>query len=321
MADGGRPVRGIGFAPAHHGEILQGMFYDDTGRLRRGLVTLRYPERGCQATFSPDASTTGILCPPGMSKAHRAASLAMSEFATDRSPATGGRIEIHSMIPRGIGMGSSTADVTATIRAIANFHNASPSAQEIGRMAVWAEGASDPVMIDDRVVLFAQREGVVLENLGHTLPRMIVVGCDADPETAEIATLEMAPVRYSAADIDTFCFLRTELRAAVAAGDVAGVGQVATASALVSQRFLAKPALEFLLDVCRSCDGCGVQVAHSGTVAGVIFDSRRYRVMQDIERCMERITLAGLPLTGVIGSNHAAMTDALTGVVMDREGV
>jgi uncharacterized protein involved in propanediol utilization len=246
-----------------------------------------------------------------MSKAHRAASLAMSEFTTDRSPATGGRVEIRSMIPRGIGMGSSTADVTATIRAIADFHGASPSAQEIGRMAVWAEGASDPVMIDDRVVLFAQREGIVLEILGHALPRMIVVGCDADPGTAEIATLELAPPRYSAADIDMFCFLRAEMRAAVAVGDVARLGQVATASTLISQRFLPKPALEFLLDVCGSCGGCGVQVSHSGTVAGVIFDSRRHQVMRNVERCVERIKLAGLPLTGVIGCNNVAMADVL----------
>jgi uncharacterized protein involved in propanediol utilization len=311
MSDDERPARGTGSASAHHGEIMQGMFYDDNGKLTRGLVTLQYPERRCYATFYPDRSGPEIRCPHGLSKAHRAATLAMSEFTTDRSPATGGRLEIRSTIPQGIGMGSSTADVTATIRAIADFHGARPSAQQVGRMAVRAEGASDPVMIDDRVALFAQREGVVLEILGHTMPTMIVVGCDADPGTAEIVTLDLTPAAYSAADIEVFCSLRAELRAAVATGDVARIGRVATASTLISQRFVPKPALELLLDVCWSCGGCGVQVAHSGTVAGVIFDSRRHGVMRNVERCVERMELAGLPLTGVIGRAQAARKDAL----------
>ena len=60
------------------------------------------------------------------------------------------------------------------------------------------------------------------------------------------------------------------------------------------------PALEFLLDACRSSDGCGVQVAHSGTVAGVIFDPRRPRADASAERCADRLEKAGLELTGVI---------------------
>jgi uncharacterized protein involved in propanediol utilization len=242
-----------------------------------------------------------------MWKARRAAALSMQEFSTSRSPVTGGCLEICSDIPPGIGMGSSTADVTAAIRAIADFHGATPATEQIARIAVAAECASDPIMIDDRVVLFSHREGSVLEIFGCRLPSMIVVGCEADPGTESIDTIALPPAVYSAADIEIFGFLRAELRAAVATGDVARLARVATSSAVISQRFLPKLAFDFLLDLCQRTGGCGVQVAHSGTVAGVIFDSQRDGVMASVDRCAAGIAEAGLSLTGVIECRQAAV--------------
>jgi uncharacterized protein involved in propanediol utilization len=289
-----------GSAPAHHGEILQGAFRDSQGRPRRALVTLPYPERGSRVTFYPDATRTEILCPPGMTKTQRAAAISMEEFGGAYSPRVGGRIEVSSTVPRGIGMGSSTADVTAAIRSIAAYNGVRPSAEDIGRIAVQAECASDPIMIDTGVALFAHREGVVLERLGSRLPGLTVVGCVAYPDVSGIDTLALEPAAYSDADVDAFTGLLFALRAAVAAGNAAGVGSVATASAQINHRFMPNPALEFLLDACRSSDGCGVQVAHSGTVAGVIFDPRRPRADASAERCADRLEKAGLELTGVI---------------------
>jgi uncharacterized protein involved in propanediol utilization len=305
-----RLTPGAGFASAHHGEILQGVFYNDKGKLRRGLVTLRFAERGSHATFYPYSMRADIISSPIMLKARRAAAFAMKELATDHSPVIGGYIDISSNVPRGIGMGSSTADVTAAIRAIADFHGITPSAEKISKIAVRAEWASDPIMIENQAVLFAQRDGVVLEIFGRKLPDMIVVGCNADPGTICIDTLALTPAVYTAADIEHFSFLRAELRVAVVNGDVARLGMVATSSALISQRFLPKSALEFLLDVCRSCRGCGVQVAHSGTVAGVIFDPRDRCVTMNVERCIRQIEKAGLPLTGVIGYRWVVPTNS-----------
>ncbi len=302
------PAHGAGSASAHHGEILQGVFYDDKGHLKRALVTLQCPEWKSYATFHPSLRQADITCTAGMWKARRAAIFSMTEFSTDRSPVIGGRVEICSDVPRGIGMGSSTADVTAAIRAVADFHGVTPTAEEIGRIAVQAESASDPIMIDDRVVLFSHREGSVLESFGRQLPSMVVVGCDADPGTGSIDTIALPPAAYSEADIDSFRSLRSELRAAVATGDVARLAQVATSSALISQRFLPKSAFGFLLDLCGRVGGHGVQVAHSGTVAGVIFDSRRDDAKEGIDRCVTAIDKAGLSLTGIIVRRQAAVT-------------
>ncbi|HEX4728598.1 MAG TPA: hypothetical protein VH298_12420, partial [Jatrophihabitans sp.] len=216
-----------------------------------------------------------------------------------RSPAKGGQIEITSTVPRGVGMGSSTSDVTATIRAVADSHRHPLTRDEVARLAVLAECASDSVMIEDQVVLFAQREAVVLEIFGQELPPILVLGCDTAPEQ-QVDTLRLPPAPYDDAEITRFGVLRAALRRAVATADVPLLGRVATASARINQRYLPKPQLETLLRLCERHGGCGVQVAHSGTVAGLIFDARAEQVADDIARCADALSRAGLAVTGII---------------------
>ncbi|MEP6525737.1 MAG: hypothetical protein ABJA86_01130 [Nocardioidaceae bacterium] len=295
---------GVGYAPAHHGELLQGKFYDQEGRLHRALVTLPQPGRGSQALFYPSQQHWGVVGTPELTKVRRAAILALREFSSHPAPAKGGQIEITSDVPRGIGMGSSTSDVTATIRAVADFHGVSLSREEVGRLAVLAECASDSIMIDDRVVLFAHREGVVLETFGPRLPPMIVVGCDTDPG-ARVDTLALQPADYNDREVGVFQVLRAGLRRAIATRDVALLGRVATASARINQRFLPKPILEALLDLCARCHGCGVQVAHSGTLAGLILDALLPGVEEAVQQCISEVRGFGLDVTTVIRDEPA----------------
>src|SRR6266550_5067021 len=210
---------GVGYAPAHHGELLQGVFDDGTGRLCRALVTLPQPDRGSRAVFYPSQHHWGVVGTPELAKVRRAAVRSLREFSTHPATAKGGHIEISSDVPRGIGMGSSTSDVTATIRAVADYHGVSLSPEEVGRLAVLAECASDSIMIDDRVVLFAHRDGVVLETLGHRLPPIVVVGCDTDPGGSGVDTLALRPAEYDPDEAGAFGVLRAALRRAIGTTD------------------------------------------------------------------------------------------------------
>jgi uncharacterized protein involved in propanediol utilization len=299
-AGGGLPTEvGQGFAPAHHGELLQGVFEDDTGQLRRGLVTLPHARLGTRAVFFPSQSHWGIVGTPELTKVRRAAMLALREFSTHPTPAKGGQIQIFSNVPRGIGMGSSTSDVTATIRAVADYHGVALSREEVGRLAVLAECASDSIMIDDRVVLFAHRDGLVVETFGFRLPPMVVIGCNADPG-AQVDTLRLQPADYNDDEVAAFKVLRAGLRRAVATEDVGLLGRVATASARINQRFLPKDRLETLLELVLHHGGCGVQVAHSGTVAGLIFDGRQPGLDHTIRRCLTDLEDLGVVITSLI---------------------
>jgi uncharacterized protein involved in propanediol utilization len=303
---------GVGYAPAHHGEVLQGMFYDEAGKLRRALVTLPDPGRGTRAVFYPSENHWGIVGTPELTKVRRAAIIALREFSRHPAPAKGGQIEITSDVPRGIGMGSSTSDVTATIRAVADYHGVTLSREEVGRLAVLAECASDSIMIDDRVVLFAHREGVVVETLGHRLPPMVVVGCDTQPGT-RVDTLGFQPAEYDDREIGAFQVLRAGLRRALATEDVALLGRVATASARINQRFLPKPNLDVLLELGERHGACGVQVAHSGTVAGLIFDARLPNVEERARRCAVGVEALGLVVTAAIGLAGSSPVPAWSG--------
>jgi uncharacterized protein involved in propanediol utilization len=245
-----------------------------------------------------------VLGPPELTKVRRAAMLTLRRFITHPAPAKGGRVEISSNVPRGIGMGSSTSDVTATIRAVADFHGVELTKDEVARLAVLAECASDSIMIDDRVVLFGHRDGVVLETLGHRLPPMFVISCDTEP-AARVDTLRLQPADYDDAEVAGFGVLRAALRRAVALADTALLGRVATASARINERYLPKPHLEFLLRTGLRHGGCGIQVAHSGTVAGLIFDALLPDAEERVRRCAAELgstaSTTGIAIIGLIG--------------------
>lgn len=254
---------GTGACGAHHGELLQGWFTDAAGDVRPGLVTLPVPGCAVRAAFTPGGGDVTVS-PTDRAKARRAARL-----AADAVGGSGGHLELRTTVPAGLGMGSSTADVVAAIRAVADAHDVVPSPRAVARIAVAAEAASDPLMFDGRPRLFAHRDGDVLEDLGAALPPLRVQGCLLE-RGRPVDTPSARPPRPSREDVRFYAGLRDRLRRAVATGDPELLGRVATASAL-----RARPGaeVELLCAVASSTGAVGVQIAHSGNVAGLIFDA------------------------------------------------
>ncbi|GLU45657.1 GHMP kinase [Nocardiopsis ansamitocini] len=294
-------ITGTGLAGCHHGEILQGVFSGEGGRPCRGLVTLPMSSPVARAVFTPLPGTPGehiVLDTPGRTKAARAAALAVAECARLAGrPACGGRLRVGGGAAPGLGMGSSTSDVIASIRAVAASFGARPSPGVVARLAVRAERASDPIMLGDRPVLFAQREGRVLEDFGPVLPAMAVVGC-LTGGGQPVSTLDL-PGGAVEGDVADYELLRAALRAAITDGDAAGVGRVSTESARLNQRVLPKAEFATLQDVARRCGAVGVQVAHSGNVAGLLFDAGVPDLDARLRSCGTRLRDHGLTATRI----------------------
>jgi uncharacterized protein involved in propanediol utilization len=125
-------------------------------------------------------------------------------------------------------------------------------------------------MFGPQTVLFAHREGKILEDFGSELPPMVIVGCNTDGDG--VSTLALRPAKYTRAEIDVLGQLRAQLRAAIRQRDLEAVAYVATISAQINQRHLALRAFNELEAVRRRSGALGLQIAHSGTVAGLIFD-------------------------------------------------
>ncbi|ANY08097.1 GHMP family kinase ATP-binding protein [Pseudonocardia sp. HH130630-07] len=257
---------GRGHAPCHHGELLQGFFRDGSGVPRPGLVTLPSPEPGVRADFIPATVGSGVTVhPPGRTKAARAARLALDAVGGPGTP--GGVLTLTGSVRPGLGLGSSTADVVAAVRAVADAAGARIGPHTLARLAVAAEAASDPLMFDDtRPRLFAQRDGNVLEVLPGRIPPLLVLGCLLDGGRP-VPTPAVRPPEPPAAVVDTYEALRAGLRTAFATGDAAATARIATRSARLHRT---DGEVDRLLAAVHPAGALGVQIAHSGNVAGVL---------------------------------------------------
>ncbi|WP_017582384.1 GHMP family kinase ATP-binding protein [Nocardiopsis valliformis] len=305
---------GTGQATCHHGEILQGVFLDERGRPTRGLVTLPMADPRTRAVFtpfSPRAPRRVVVDPPNRAKAARAAELAVTECArVGGVRPVGGYLSVRGGAAPGLGMGSSTSDVTAAVRAVAAGLGVELTPDAVARVAVAAEGASDPVMFGDRPLLFAQREGRILEELGPELPEMAVVGC-LTGSGQPVDTLSLVGTARRG-DIAVYERLRAALRTAITERDVAGVGHVCTESAILNQRALPKAELGTLREVARGCGAVGIQVAHSGNVAGILFDATDPELRARIDAAADRLGAAGLAPHRVFSTSAARTPSSST---------
>lgn len=291
---GAYPKEAYGSANFHHGEILQGVYVDENGRIHRGLISLICDVMGSQATFQPSLDNTVHVAPAWKVRAKRAAELTLDHLNTQHR---GGLLTIKSHIPFGWGLGSSTSDVTATIRAVANASGSKLPGHCIAELAVRAEIASDPLMFGDRVVLFAHREGHIIEDLGDCLPPLEVLGFNTDPQGNGINTLAYKPARYGWRDIEAFRAMIGLMRRAVQVRASHLVGRVASASARINQQHLPKPCFDKLERLADDMQAVGLQVAHSGTVAGFLFDPQEADTPQRIECSKALLAEMGFILT------------------------
>jgi uncharacterized protein involved in propanediol utilization len=179
----------------------------------------------------------------------------------------GGTIAVSGNIPRGFGYGSSTADVLATLRAVAGAFDRALEPAELAMLAVEAEGASDPLMWSEPVV-FAQREGEVIRRYVDALPRFTVVAsrlCDDTVETDEIPR-----PRYTDRETRFFETALDLLGIALQTGDLPMIAELATGSSRIDQHHRPRPALATILRAHAGWGALGVQIAHSGTAVGLI---------------------------------------------------
>ena len=270
----GRLRPGRGHCVAHHGELLQGVFAGPQGGTP-ALITLPCPAFEARALFDARPMSRLTVCPgrPGGAsddyrKALAAARLALEHF---REAGVGGVLRLDSRIPRGRGLGSSTAEVIAVIRAVADALGRSLSGTAVARLAVAAEEASDALMFDEPV-LFASQHGAVLEYLPGTLPAFRVLGLDAEPEGPGVDTLTFRRPAYDRDELACFELLRAAARRALRDADPRLLARVATASTRIDLRHRPNPVIAMLLERHQDWGAVGVQRAHSGTVTGLLFD-------------------------------------------------
>ena len=185
------------------------------------------------------------------------------------------RITLHSTIPVAKGMASSTADIAATAVATAHHLGRQLDESTLATLCVSLEPTDSTVF--RQLTLFDHNDASTQ------------IACDVQP-ALDLLVLE-SPQTLRTAD-----YHRIPRQAGLLAGAPAlerawekvqescitqnpyRMGEAATLSAIASQTLLPKPDFDALLSLVEECDIYGVNVAHSGSVVGLLLDRLRHDV-------------------------------------------
>lgn len=290
---------GYGRSIAQFGELFQGQIEDSSGNARRCLLSLPCGELYSNAGFIPQAEACIAVSPAYKQKARRAVELAFERL---KVRCMGGVLRVESNIPEAKGCGSSTADCVAAVIAAADSVSRAFTEEEIASLVVESEIASDSFMFE-RAVLFAHREGTVLEYYSKQLPTLVVVGIDTAEEQF-VDTLSFPAAVYSREEVRTFRSLTDELREAIQSEDLALLGRVATASGLINQSYLPKRNFAAIRKIAEDAGALGVAVAHSGTVLSLLLDPAGRRLSEQIEQIRHGLGQLGISRTMHFNTNQ-----------------
>lgn len=185
------------------------------------------------------------------------------------------RISIASEIPVGKGMASSTADIASCVYALLAAAGKHPvvidpvSVAEIALSIEPTDGSLFP-----GIVLFDHREGKKLETLGEAPPMdVVILDFGGGVDTIEFNKHYRRDVLKKHENS-----IRRALELArhgIKSHDLKALGEAATLSAKVNQEILYKPYLDHVIAFGSKVGALGVNVAHSGSVVGLLIDRRR----------------------------------------------
>ena len=213
----------------------------------------------------------GVDAPADCQKAAAAVRNTLSQLKKSNVRA---RLTVNNPIPRGKGMGSSSADLAAAIAATGLALGEELTPYQIAQIALSIE-PTDGIMIPG-VALFDHRDGIIRESLGPPPPMEIVaLDLGGTVDTVQFNMVDHLE-RWQAVGQQTTEALRL-LRQGIADQDPVLVGRGASISAEASQNVLAKPRLAEVREFAESVGAVGVNVGHSGTIMGVLLDARERR--------------------------------------------
>lgn len=196
-------------------------------------------------------------------------------------------IKLKSDIPRGIGLASSTADITATCLAVASALGKMISPDMIADIALSIE-PSDGTMFKG-IMLFDYIAGRVRKYLG-LFPEMNVFILDTYEEidTIEFERHDLKQLRHNkerevkkALNLALAYFKQNKIEL---------LGQAMIKSALAHQKILFKPHLDEIIHLGKKNNAIGVNVAHSGSAIGIFFDKNckpKEDFFNDLDKIME----------------------------------
>lgn len=185
------------------------------------------------------------------------------------------RINLHSPIPVAKGMASSTADIAATALATARYFDQTLSEQELAELCVSLE-PTDSTVFRQLMLFDPNKGGAQSPGVQQPMPDILVLESPHTLNTADYHRLDRQSALLASAPQLALAWEKAQQACRV--GSAALLGEAATLSSLASQHILPKPGFSRVLEIVEKYALYGVNVAHSGSVMGVILDKTRHDV-------------------------------------------
>ncbi|MDO0471027.1 cobalamin biosynthesis protein [Clostridioides difficile] len=179
-------------------------------------------------------------------------------------------LNINSKIPVGKGMASSTADIGATIKATLSLIDKDLSSEEISKLAAEIE-PTDSIFIDKNSI-FNPLNGTVIKYLGNlTNAKVIILEPNKVLDTMKIRLRQdynKLKVENKEVIKKSFALLEEGLKK----NNLSLVGEACTLSSLANENIEKKEYLNEIIKISKKYGAYGVNIAHSGTVVGILID-------------------------------------------------
>lgn len=196
------------------------------------------------------------------------------------------KLQICSQLPVGRGMASSTADIVGSCLAVANLLGKRITFSQMAQVASEIE-PTDGIMYEG-IVCFDHIKGTLIEKLGYPPPMKILI-IDSDREVDTISfnkRRDLAILHRVNQDLIKEAYLL--VKEGIKKRNPRLIGMGASISSLCNQIILYKPELSKVITLSREMGAFGVNIAHSGSVIGVLLPPGFSRI-NELEKSIKKV--------------------------------
>lgn len=206
-------------------------------------------------------------------------------------------LDLKSNIPIGKGMASSTADIGATIKATLSILNKKLNDEEISLIASEIEPTDSIILYKNSI--FNPVNGRVKKYLSSFNNGRVII---LEPkEILETKIIRSNP-NYLNIKLENKSIIKKSfnlLEKGLENNDLKLIGEACTLSSLANENIHKKPYLNEIIEISQNMNAYGVNIAHSGTVIGILIDKN-----MDYERIINHLN--NLPLSDYYKKIHLA---------------
>ncbi|MTI67849.1 MAG: hypothetical protein FH753_14785 [Firmicutes bacterium] len=248
--------------PGSCGELLQGLILG-------GEKLISYPiDRYSVVTLTENENRTS-----NYPKAYKMLERVFSYYGYEKKESYNVSLNISSKIPKAKGMASSTSDLAATALVSAKYLGREISEYEIAKLCTDIEPTDSIVF--SKITLFDHINGNFKKKLGK-FPNCNILLLEGKNE---INTLDFHKInRYKKLKNHEAKLNKAfiHIKKGIENKDLNEIGKASIISALSNQEILYKKGLDYIIDLSVKLGAYGVNIAHSGTVIGILYDEDRF---------------------------------------------